>query len=71
MWTETIRYASDLTNEGFALIEPLLPPARRLERPRQTSLREVLRASLSSLDWNHGLPPLECAPRLVGDPQDA
>ncbi len=41
MLTETIRYVSDLTDQWFALIEPLLPPARRLERPRQTSLRAV------------------------------
>ncbi len=53
MWTETTRqkyerrtprYASDLTDEEFALIEPHLPTARRLGRPRTTDLREVLNA---------------------------
>ena len=54
-WTETTRlkyerncprYASDLTNEEWALIEPYLPDARRLGRPRKTDMREVMNAIL-------------------------
>jgi len=54
-WTETTRlkyerncprYASDLTNEEWALIEPYLPDARRLGRPRKTDMREVMNVIL-------------------------
>lgn len=54
-WTETtrlqhrregLRYASDLTDEEWDLVEPLLPPRRRLGRPRTVSLRAVLEAIL-------------------------
>ena len=38
------RYASDVTDAEFALIEPLLPPARRGGRRRTTDLRDVLNA---------------------------
>ncbi|MDO8423052.1 MAG: IS5 family transposase [Parvibaculum sp.] len=40
------RYASDLTDAEWALIEGFLPAARRLGRPRKTSLREVVNALL-------------------------
>ncbi|MGH6898650.1 MAG: IS5 family transposase, partial [Geminicoccaceae bacterium] len=40
------RYASDVTDAEFALIEPLLPAAKRGGRPRGTALREVLNAIL-------------------------
>jgi|TARA_B100000315_G_scaffold248725_1_gene278920 transposase len=55
MWTEItrpqyerpgLRYASDLTDGEWNLIAPLLPPARRLGRPRTTELREVVNAIL-------------------------
>ncbi len=54
-WTEAARrehdrrrprYASDLSDREWALIAPLLPPARRLGRPRKTDLREVVNAIL-------------------------
>lgn len=54
-WTKTARreyarhsdrYTSDLTNEEWKLIEPLLPERRRLGRPRTTDLREVMNALL-------------------------
>ena len=57
MWTETtraqhsragLRYASDLKDGEWALVEPLLS-ASRLGRPRQTALREVLNAILYML----------------------
>jgi transposase len=41
-----LRYASDATDEEWALIEPHLPPARPLGRPRATDLREVVNAVL-------------------------
>ena len=55
MWTEITRqkyereaqrYASDLTDAEWALIEPHLPAAKRLGRPRATELRAVLDAIL-------------------------
>ena len=48
MWTETTRrkydrrgcrYASDLTDEEFALIQPHVPEEKTLGRPRTTALR--------------------------------
>jgi transposase len=55
MWTDSARlqyqrlstrYASDLTDAEFALIEPMLPPAKRSGRRRTTGSREVLNAIL-------------------------
>ena len=55
MWTEITRlkyeregqrYASDLTHPEWALIEPHMPAAKRLGRPRATELRAVLDAIL-------------------------
>ena len=40
------RYASDVTDDVFGLIEPLLPSAKRGGRQRTTDLREVLNAIL-------------------------
>jgi putative transposase len=73
MWTDSARrqyqrlerrYASDLTDEEFAVIEPMLPPARWGGRRRTTALREVLNAILYLLrtgcQWRmlpKGFPP--------------
>ena len=38
------RYPSDLTDEQWALLEPLLPPPHRRGQPRKTDLREVVNA---------------------------
>ena len=55
MWTASARhhyrrsggrYATDVTDAEFALIAPLLPPAKRGGRRRTTVLREVLNALL-------------------------
>ena len=55
MWTEITRpqyerggrrYASDLSNAEWDVLEPCLPPAKALGRPRTTSLREVVNAIL-------------------------
>lgn len=54
-WTETTRphygrrcrrYASDLTDAEWMLIEPLMPAPNRIGRPRKTDLREVVNALL-------------------------
>tara|TARA_R110002124_G_C8790861_1_gene501600 strand:+ start:80 stop:904 length:825 start_codon:yes stop_codon:yes gene_type:complete len=41
-----LRYASDMTDDEWALIEPYLPPVKRLGRPRTVNLREVVNAIL-------------------------
>ncbi len=55
MWTETTRekyergnsrYASDLADGEWELIEPFLPLAGSIGRPRTTDLREVVNALL-------------------------
>ena len=55
MWTETTRrkyeregqrYASDVTDAEWALIEPHMPAAKPLGRPREIELRAVLDAIL-------------------------
>jgi putative transposase len=40
------RYPSDLSDGEWALLEPLLPPAKPGGRPRSADLREVLNALL-------------------------
>ncbi|GAA5658563.1 IS5 family transposase ISRm15 [Brucella sp. NBRC 13694] len=54
-WTETAcrqyerrnsRYASDLTDAEWSVLEPLMPLPRHLGRPRKTNLREVVNALL-------------------------
>lgn len=73
MWTASARqrhrrsagrHATDVTDEEFALIEPLLPAAKRGGRQRTTLLREVLNALLYLLrtgcPWR--LPPREFPP---------
>jgi putative transposase len=40
------RYASDLTDQEWALIAPLMPSPNRIGRPRKTDLREVVNALL-------------------------
>ena len=51
MWTtenrsrydrSSLRYPSDLTDEEWALIEPLIPPAKRGGNKRTVDLREVV-----------------------------
>ena len=52
------RYASDLTDEEFALIGPMLPPAKGGGRRRGTDLRIVLNAILYLL--RTGCPSAVC-----------
>jgi putative transposase len=58
------RYPSDLTDEQWALIEPLLPKAKPGGRPREVDLREVVNALFyqcrTGCQWDylpHDLPP--------------
>ena len=53
MWTtenqakykrDHLRYPSDLTDQEWAHVEPLIPPARRGGRKRETDMREALNA---------------------------
>ncbi|SDI21009.1 putative transposase, partial [Bradyrhizobium sp. Rc2d] len=39
-----LRYASDLTDAEWALIARKMPPRRRLGRPREVDLREIVQA---------------------------
>jgi transposase len=53
MWTpmtrqqhsrDHLRYGSDLTDAEWAIIAPLLPPARKTGRPRRWPMRELMNA---------------------------
>lgn len=50
-----LRYASDMTDGEWALVEPFMPKRRRLGRPRRTDLRAVVDAILylasSGVQW--------------------
>ncbi len=59
MWThenrglyerKSARYPSDLTDREWALIAPLIPPARHGGRPRTVNLREVMNGILYVLE---------------------
>ncbi len=39
-----LRYPSDLTAAEWALVEPMIPPAKRGGRPRDVNVREILNA---------------------------
>ena len=59
------RYASDLTNAEWALIEPLMPSRKTTGRPRTTRLRDVFDAILyiatTGCQWRmlpNGFPPV-------------
>ena len=54
-----LRYPSDLTDAEWALIEPMIPPARRGGRPRDVNVREVLNGIFYVL-WD-GLPVVGAA----------
>jgi transposase len=55
MWTlehraaarrQGLRYASDLTDEEWNLVAPMIPPARRGGRPRDVNIREIINGLL-------------------------
>src|SRR6266849_7295858 len=39
-------YATDLTDEQWAILEPLVPPSKHGGRPREVSMREVINTIL-------------------------
>jgi transposase len=59
------RYPSDMTDAEWALLEPLIPPAKSGGRPRETNMREAINAILYLLrtgcPWRYlprdGFPP--------------
>ena len=73
MWTtenrprynrDRLRYPSDLTDEEWALVEPLIPPAKRGGRRRTVVVREVVNGAMYVLStgcqWRYlpkDLPP--------------
>ena len=86
-WTETARreyrrdmprYASDMTDREWALIEPFMPPPKPLGRPRTTDLREVVNAILTiattGCQWAmlpKDLPPSSTVQRYFYDWRDS
>ncbi len=86
-WTESarrehrrkaLRYASDMTDREGALIEPFMPPRKRLGRPRTTNLREVVKAILhiatTGCRWAmlpKDLPPYSTVQRYFYDWRDS
>src|SRR3954452_11119245 len=80
MWTaknrgrydrSALRYPSDLTDDEWALVEPLIPPARRGGNKRHVDEREVMNGIMYILStgcqWRGGpkdLPPRSPVPRL-------
>jgi hypothetical protein len=65
MWTtanrpkynrDKLRYPSDLTDEEWAHIAPLIPPAKHGGRKRKVDVREVVNVRIE-----HGVPMALCA----------
>jgi len=61
---ERKRYSSDMSDEEWAILEPLIPTAKRGGRPRRTNMREVVNAIFYVLrtgcQWDflpHEFPP--------------
>ena len=73
MWTDqnrsrynrdALRYPSDLTDEEWDLLRPLIPPGKHGGRPRKVNMREIINGLLyilgSGCQWRHiprDLPP--------------
>ncbi len=55
-------YPSDLTNEQWTILEPLIPLPKPGGRPRSVDMREVVNAIFYILCALHGVP---VAPRLA------
>ena len=61
---DKLRYPSDLTDEEWSLVEPLIPPAKHGGRHREVNVREVVNAIMYLLStgcqWRYipkDLPP--------------
>ncbi len=66
MWTngnrgkykrDHLRYPSDVTDEEWIHVEPLIPPARRGGRKREANMREVFNGVMYVLSTPKDLPP--------------
>lgn len=75
-WTP--RYASDLKDDEWALIAPFMPPPRKVGRPREVDLREVVNAILylvsTGCQWRmlpKDFPPVSTVQRYFYDWRDA
>ncbi len=79
MWTpetrarynrDKLRYPSDLTDDEWALIEPLIPPAKRGGNKRRVNVREVVNGLMYLLStgcqWR--AIPKDLPPRSMGTP---
>ena len=55
-----LRYPSDLTDDEWAHVAPLIPPARRGGNKRQVDVREVMNGIMYVFE--HGMP-------VAGDPE--
>ncbi len=74
----TPRYASDLTDGEWALIAPFMPSPRKVGRPREVELREVVNAILylasTGCQWRmlpKDFPPVSTVQRYFYDWRDA
>ena len=74
----TPRYASDLTDDEWALIGPFMPLPRKVGRPREVDLREVVNAALylvsTGCQWRmlpKDFPPVSTVQRYFYDWRDA
>jgi transposase len=68
------RYATDLKDEEWALVAPFMPPPRRVGRPREVDLREVVNAILylasTGCQWRllpKDFPPVSTVQRYFHD----
>jgi putative transposase len=61
---DTLRFPSDLTDREWALIAPLISPAKRSGRPRTTDMRDVVEAILFIA--SPAVAPVTCAAWVQG-----
>jgi hypothetical protein len=54
---DKLRYPSDLTDAEWALVEPLIPPAKHGGRGREVDVREVVNGLMSVLSTGNCSPP--------------
>jgi transposase len=73
----TPRYATDLKDDEWALVAPFMPPPRRMGRPREVDLREVVNAILylasTGCQWRllpKDFPPVSTVQRYFYDWRD-
>ena len=64
-----LRYPSDLTDDEWVHIQPLIPPAKRGGRQREVDIREVLNGVMYVLStgcqWRYIPKDYHCAARLT------